>query len=537
MVEDLTLEKKQLLLTKRHQEQLKKEKEDLRKSEERYRDILETIQDGYYEADIAGNFNFFNDKLCEIMGYTRQELKNMNYRQLMDEENASKTFVEFNKISTGKPHKRIFDHEVTRKDGTKRNVTISISLVRDSSGQPLGFRGICRDITERQRAVNDFARMEKLESIGVLAGGIAHDFNNILTSILGNISLARMSPQSPDKITRRLEEVEKAVDKAKDLTQQLLTFSRGGSPVKQTASMSELVRDTCEFAARGSNVGCEFSVPDDLYPVDVDVGQISQVISNLIINADQAMPEGGVIHVRLENVSVSNRDGLPLKEGKYLKLSVQDQGVGIPPRMLPKIFDPYFTTKQKGSGLGLATAYSIVMSHDGLITVESEPDVGTTFHVYLPASEGAMPELKNSVHSVVTGEGRILLLDDEELIREMVRDMLSLLGYDVDVAKDGEEAVELYRSAKASGNPYAAVILDLTIPGGMGGKETLLELVEIEPKIKTIVSSGYSNDPIMSEYKRYGFSGVVAKPYSVEALSRTLDSVIKGLLDSSSVNK
>jgi len=298
-----------------------------------------------------------------------------------------------------------------------------------------------------------------------------------------------------------------------------------------------LVRDTCEFAASGSNVRCEFSVPDEIHPVDVDVGQISQVIGNLIINAEQAMPEGGVISVRLENVSVSNSDGLSLKKGRYLKLSIQDQGVGIPARILPKIFDPYFTTKRKGSGLGLTTAYSIIKNHEGLITVESEPDVGSTFHIYLPASDNAMPKDKHSERSVVRGVGKILLMDDEEAIRDMTREMLTLLGYDVDTARDGEEAIELYRLGKDSDDPYHAVILDLTIPGGMGGKETILKLVEIDPKIKAIVSSGYSNDPIMSDYKKYGFSGVVAKPYSAEALSRTLDSVIKGSSNESSVEK
>ena len=324
------------------------------------------------------------------------------------------------------------------------------------------------------------------------------------------------------------------MDNAKNLTQQLLTFSRGGSPVKKTASILELVRDTCEFAARGSNVRCEFSIPDDIYPVDVDVGQISQVISNLIINAEQAMPEGGVIRVRLENVSVSERDGLSLKDGKYLKLSIKDQGVGIPAKILPKIFDPYFTTKQKGSGLGLATAYSIVKNHEGLITVESEPGVGTIFHIYLPASEKAMIGDKDSDRSVVAGEGKILLMDDEEMIRDMASEMLSLLGYEVDVARDGEEAVELYCLAKDSDNPYAAVILDLTVPGGMGGRETIRRLMEIDPDIRAIVSSGYSHDPIMSDHKRHGFSGVVAKPYSAEELSRTLDSVIKGSFGKSS---
>ncbi|MGO9122972.1 MAG: PAS domain S-box protein [Desulfomonilaceae bacterium] len=541
LVEDLTMEKKQLLLTQRHQDELKKEiierqrtEEYLRRSEEKYRNIIENIQDGYYEIDMSGNITFLNDNLCEMTGYTRQELKNVSYRQFMDEENANRTLEEFQKVlRTGKPSK-VFAYEITRKDGTKRNLAISISLIGDASGQPSGFRGICRDITESKRAADDLVRMEKLESIGTLAGGIAHDFNNILTSILGNITLAKMSLQSPEKIVRRLEEAEKAVGNAKNLTQQLLTFSRGGSPVKKTASILELVRDTCEFAARGSNVRCEFSIPDDTFPVDVDVGQISQVISNLIINAEHAMPEGGVIRVRLENVSVRERDGLSLKDGKYLKLSIKDQGVGIPAKILPKIFDPYFTTKQKGSGLGLATAYSIVKNHEGLITAESEPEVGTIFHIYLPASERAMIGDKDTDRSVVAGEGKILLMDDEEMIRHMAGEMMSLLGYEVDVARDGEEAVELYRLAKDSDNPYAAVILDLTVPGAMGGRETIGRLMEIDPAVRAIVSSGYSDDPIMSDHKRHGFSGVVAKPYSAEELSRTLGSVIKGSFGESS---
>ncbi len=532
LLEDLTSEQKRLLMAERYHEELSKEimerrrtAEDLRKSEEKYRNIIETIQDGYYETDTAGNFVSFNDNICEIMGYPRQELQHINYRQLVDDENAYKVYSEFSRICEGEPPRKILDHEITRKDGTKRDVTISISLVKDSSGRPTGFRGICRDITERKRAVNHFARMEKLESIGILAGGIAHDFNNILTSILGNIALARITAQSPDKITRRLEEAEKAIDRAKDLTQPLLTFSRGGAPVKQTASISEMVRDTCEFAGRGSNVRCEFSIPDDISSVDVDMGQISQVISNLIINSEQAMPDGGVIDVRLENVSV-NRDELPLKEGKFLKLTIQDHGIGIPAKILPKIFDPYFTTKQKGSGLGLASAYSIIKSHDGLVTVESEPGIGTAFHIYLPVSDKATAAHKDSEISVVTGEGKILLMDDVEMIRDMGKEMLILLGFDVDVAANGDEAIELYSMGKDSGNPYSAVILDLTVRGGMGGRETLLKLVEIEPAIKAIVSSGYSNDPIMADYKKYGFSGVVVKPYSPEELSRTLEMII-----------
>ncbi len=535
LVEDLTLEKKQLLLTQKHQEELKKEiidrtrtEEELRKSEEKYRTIIETIQDGYYEVDMAGNLTFFNDVMCEITGYLGPELKSMSYREFMDEENASKTSEAFNRVlRTEKPNK-VFDHDTTRKDGTKRNLTISISLIRDSLGQPSGFRGICRDITERKRAEEQLLRIEKLESLGVLAGGIAHDFNNILTSILGNISLAKISPHLPDTICGRLGEAEKAVARARELTQQLLTFSRGGAPIKRTVSIGELVKDCCEFAARGSNVRCEFSLSDDIYALEVDVGQIGQVISNLIINADHAMPEGGVIHVRVENVAVTEEEGLSLTSGRYVKLSIEDQGVGIPPKILSKIFDPYFTTKQKGSGLGLATAYSIVKSHGGLITVDSEMGVGTTFHIYLPASEKAIRQQKEPDNSVVLGEGKILLMDDEEPLRDMAREMLSMLGYEVDVARDGDEACGLYRSARDSGRPYNVVILDLTVPGGMGGRETIRRLIEMDPGVKAIVSSGYSNDPIMSDYKGYGFKGVAAKPYSAEELSRTLDLVIKG---------
>ncbi|MGO9567916.1 MAG: PAS domain S-box protein [Desulfomonilaceae bacterium] len=535
LVEDLTLEKKQLVLTQKHQEELKKEiiertrtEEELRKSEEKYRTIIETIQDGYYEVDMAGNLTFFNDVMSEITGYPGQELKSMSYREFMDEENASKTLEAFNRVLSTRKANKVFDHEIIRKDGRKRDVAISISLIRDSLGQPRGFRGICRDITERRRSEEQLLKIEKLESLGVLAGGIAHDFNNILTSILGNIALAKMSPQLPEMISRRLGEAEKAVARARDLTHQLLTFSRGGAPIKRTASIVELLKDCCEFAARGSNVRCEFSVPDDIYPVEVDVGQIGQVISNLIINADHAMPEGGTIHVRVENVTVSEEEGLSLTDGSYVKLSIQDQGVGIPAKILPKIFDPYFTTKQKGSGLGLATAHSIVKSHDGLTTVESEMGVGTTFHIYLPASEKGIRHQKEPDNSVVTGEGKILLMEDEEPLRDMAREMLSMLGYEVDVAEDGDEACGLYRSARDSGSPYTAVILDLTVPGGMGGRETVRRLIETDPEIRAIVSSGYSNDPVMSDYKSYGFRGVVAKPYSAEELSQILDFVIKG---------
>ncbi len=534
LVEDLTLEKKQLVLTQKHEKELRKEilerknaEEELRKSEEKYRNIIETMEDGYYEVDIPGNITFFNEALCAISGYPSEELKGMSYRDLMGQENAQKVLHAFNKVrTTGNPYK-MFDCEIVRKDGAERNISISVALIRDPSGQPAGFRGICRDVTESKRAEEELVKIDKLESIGVLAGGIAHDFNNILTAILGNVSLAKISARPGEAIARRLEEAEKAVARAQSLTQQLLTFSKGGAPIKKTVSVSQIVIDACEFAASGSNVRCEFSVSPDIYRVEVDEGQISQVMSNLVINAEQAMPQGGVIQVRLENLSLTEEGELPLAAGKYVKLSLKDHGGGIPATTLPKIFDPYFTTKTRGTGLGLATAYSIVKGHGGLITVDSEIGVGATFNIYLPASQEPITGETDSDRRVITGEGRILLMDDEEPIRDMASGMLSTLGYEVDVARDGEQAVILYRVAKASGSAYNAVILDLTIPGSMGGLETLRRIIEIDPEVRAIVSSGYSNDPVMSDYRGYGFRGVVVKPYSLEQLSQTLDAVIR----------
>jgi len=280
------------------------------------------------------------------------------------------------------------------------------------------------------------------------------------------------------------------------------------------------------FVLRGSNVRCQFFIPDDLWTVEMDEGQMSQVINNLVINAIEAMPEGGMIKVKAENITVEKEKGLPLKAGKYIKISIEDQGTGISKEHLPKIFDPYFTTKQKGSGLGLATAYSIVKRHDGYISVESKLGVGTTFYIYLPASEKRVPKRKAKKDEILSGEGKVLLMDDEEAIRKVAGNMLKHLGYEVEFAEEGAQAIELYKKARESGDPFDLVILDLTVPGGMGGKEAIKRLREVDPGVKAIVSSGYSNDPIIAEFKKYGFSGVVAKPYKIKELSEELRKVM-----------
>jgi PAS domain S-box-containing protein len=380
-----------------------------------------------------------------------------------------------------------------------------------------------QDVTAKSRMEEELQKMQKLESVGILAGGIAHDFNNLLTAILGNISMAKLFSQTDmNKVLERLKDAENASLRARDLTQQLLTFSKGGAPVKSAASITDIIKDSTSFMLSGSNVNCDMQFQDDTWPVSIDEGQISQVIQNVIKNADQAMPEGGTVTVRAENRTVHENDTLPLRTGNYVHLTIGDQGVGILKKHLNKIFDPYFSTKQEGSGLGLAACYSIIKNHDGLITAESEVDTGTTFHIYLPSSDSE-PELKvlPKKKTLRSGE-KILIMDDDEDVLSVAVNMLNLMGYTTDTAHDGSEAITRYRQALEDGQPFDGVLLDLTIPGGMGGQETIQQLLLIDPEVKAIVSSGYANDPIMAEYTKYGFHGVAIKPYDMEHLGQIL---------------
>jgi two-component system cell cycle sensor histidine kinase/response regulator CckA len=381
---------------------------------------------------------------------------------------------------------------------------------------------IIRDITERKKMEEELLRIQKLESVGLLAGGIAHDFNNILTTILGNVSLARMQVNPEDDLYELLREAETASIRAQTLTRQLLTFAKGGAPLKEIASIKNILKESCSFMLRGSKSSCEFSIAKNLWPAEVDIGQISQVINNIVINANQAMPKGGTIQVAAENLIIESGHGLPVKPGRYIRISITDQGVGIGENHFLNIFDPYFTTKQEGSGLGLATAYSIIKKHNGHIAVESQLGVGTTFHIYLPASDKAIPE-KEKV-KVIKGQGRILVMDDEVALRKVVGKMLAMLGYEAEFAQDGAEAIRMVKEAE---KPYDAVILDLTIPGGMGGKEAINKLLEIDPELKAIVSSGYSNDPVLANFQEYGFKGIMPKPFQSQLLSKVLHEVLQ----------
>jgi PAS domain S-box-containing protein len=414
--------------------------------------------------------------------------------------------------------------EVFLKDG--RVFDRYSATMRGNDGKYYGRVWYLRDITERKRMEEELRKAHKLESLGVLAGGIAHDFNNLLTGILGNISLAKIMTDPDSKTFKRLDEAEKAVWRSRDLTKQLMTFSKGGAPVKKTASMEQIVKDSASFVLRGSNVRCDFAVSEHVWPVEVDEGQMNQVINNLIINADQSMVDGGIIEIGIENLTVAPENEMSLKEGLYVKITIRDHGAGIPEEYLHKIFDPYFTTKQKGSGLGLASVYSIIKNHNGYVGVESKVGVGTTFQVYIPASENGLSEATEIKENPHAGSGRILVMDDEEIIREVAAEILRHLGYCVVVCSDGSEAIELYRQAFETKEPFAAVIMDLTVPGRMGGKEAAARILEIEPDAVLIVSSGYSSDPVLANFRQYGFSGVVPKPFDAEGLASELKRLI-----------
>lgn len=461
-----------------------------------------------------------NSRALNFVGLTEENVVGKFFHEILPKDMAEAWTKNSLAIIAGK---KLKTYEATNKFGT---FEINSVPVFNNSGDCNHLIIIAREISEKRKIEEHLQKMEKLESVGLLAGGIAHDFNNILTAIIGNASLAKLKigNKNDEKLLQLLTEIEDASLGAKDLTQQLLTFAEGGTPVLETVSIGQLLRDSSTFALRGSNVRCEFDLPDDLWPVEVDRGQINQVINNLVINADQAMKGGGILNISAQNTLINQDYPLPLQEGKHVKISVKDHGEGILPEYLDKLFDPYFTTKQMGSGLGLTTSYSIIIKHNGFITVESEPGVGTTFHIYLPASHRETLSLKkkNSMYH----QGKILVMDDEKMLRFVLSEMLTYLGYEVACAKDGSEAISLYTDAVHSGDPFDGVIMDLTIPGGMGGKEAIRHLLEINPHIKAIVSSGYSNDPVMSNHNEYGFSAVVTKPFTMEQLADALQNLL-----------
>lgn len=387
---------------------------------------------------------------------------------------------------------------------------------------------IMHDITDNKRMEAELIKTQKLESIGILAGGIAHDFNNLLTGIMGNISLTLLSEEITPAAWKRMTEAEHACVRAKDLTQRLLTFSTGGTPVKRIAQLGEVLKETVSLSLAGSSVKAEFLLPEEEYLIEIDEGQMRQVIQNITMNAVDAMPQGGTIFVSCEQVSGETDRNVPAGAELFLRMTIRDEGHGIPSKDLMNIFDPFFTLKKNRSGLGLSTSYSIVKSHGGSIVAESQPGQGAAFHIYLPAHRHQETSPDGGIAK--TSQGRVLIMDDEKMIRDVASEILKRAGYETGVAEDGLEAVTLYWDAKKRASPFHAVILDLTIPGGMGGMETLAKLRQIDPSIRAIVSSGYAKDPIIANYREHGFSGVVAKPYNMKELIQSVRTIVNPVL-------
>lgn len=423
----------------------------------------------------------------------------------------------FKKVLSGSEQE--VEHSVLHPEMGERFISAKF-IPHESQEEILGFYVLATDITDRKKHEEELLHTQKMDSIGLLAGGLAHDFNNYLTSILGNIALAKIAVPKDNDAYIRLENTEKACTRAKNITQQLLTFSKGGEPVKEPLDLAELIRETAEFSSRGSTSKCNFDIQPDLWKIEADKGQIAQVINNLVINSIQSMPNGGLITISAMNKTDSTN-------GNHILLEILDTGIGIEDNHLNKVFDPYFTTKQSGSGLGLTTVYSIIKKHGGTIDIRSLIGRGTKISITLPAinsmSEKTTPKRINGISKY---SGKVLVMDDDDEVRDALCNILSKLGFKIQQTKDGAQTIQEYQKALNNGNIYDLVILDLTVPGGMGGKETIIKLKEIDPNINALICSGYSNDPVMSEFENFGFKGVIKKPYTIDDLKTTLDSVL-----------
>jgi len=490
---------------------------------------LRSIGEGVITTDTKGTIILINDVAEKLTGWKQRDAVGKPLEQVLHlahPHTGQQQALDLISKLKAQAVVELGNQVLVCKDGQQRIIDATCARIRCRSDRFIGAVLVFRDITERLRLEQELIRTSKLESLGVLAGGIAHDFNNLLTVIMGYISLAKISIDSPQAALELLTKSEKASWQAKSLTQQLLTFARGGAPIKKTTTIVGLIKDSVELSLSGSNIKCEMSVPDDLWPVDVDEGQLSQVMNNLVINAVQAMPEGGTIWVSAANVSVDEKPSLPLKSGRYIKITVKDEGVGIPEAHFEKIFDPYFTTKPTGSGLGLATAYSIIKNHGGLITVDSIKGQGSSFEIYLPASSNFPHDAADQVLHPATGQGRILVMEDEKNIQDVLKRILKMLGYEVTVTNNSVEAVASYQEAMKNGRKFDAVIIDLTVRGGKGGKDAIQKLLTVDPEVKAILSSGDSNAPIMAEYADWGFKGAVTKPFGINELSQVLKRVL-----------
>lgn len=493
---------------------------------ERLAVTLGSIGDGVITTDTEGKVVILNKVAQEITGWSQEDAAGKTLPEVFPIVNEFTRKPCVNPVEqvllTGEIIELSNHTMLIARDGTERIIADSGAPIRNTHGDLIGVVLVFRDVTEKEKILAQMQRAEKLDSLGVLAGGIAHDFNNLLSGIFGYLDMARESITPGSPVAKYVDKALSVFNRSKDLTQQLLTFSKGGVPVRKTGDLSALVTECSGFVLSGSNVGVHYRIDDGIWPCDYDENQISQVIDNVVINAQQAMPMGGTVSIQLENRSLADGDVKPLREGRYVCLSVTDQGVGIPPEVLDRIFDPYFTTKQKGSGLGLATCYSIIQKHDGHIVAESKPGTGTTIRIFLPASSNQLEKTGDTRQEKFQGTGHILIMDDEDFILEVAGEMLQAAGFTSLYAKSGEDALEMVRNAADEGIQLKAALLDLTIPGGMGGKETVLKLKEKLPELPVFASSGYSEDPVMAKPQQFGFTDSIRKPYRRNELWKVL---------------
>ena len=516
----------------------KRAEESLRESEEKYRNILESMEEGYYEVDLAGNFTFFNDALCKIRGYTRDELMGMNNREYMDAETAKKAYKAYNEVyRTGRCIKG-YQWKTTRKDGTEGYVEVSVALIKDLKGKSIGFRGIVRDINERKQAEKEKARLEaqlqqsqKMEAVGTLAGGIAHDFNNILAIILGNAELASDDVPDWNPASNSLKEIRKASIRAKDMVHQLLAFSRKADEESQPIDLAPIIKESMKMLRSAIPTSVEFKqhISDDPCNVLGDATQINQIVMNLVINAADAMSkEGGLLEVTLAKIIFQEQitcSDWVLPPGAYVRLKVRDTGEGIEPKIIDRIFDPYYTTKEvgKGTGMGLSVVHGIVKRHGGGIRVESALGKGTVFEIYFPALKETAGKEKEPEGEIKGGSERILFVDDEKSMVNLNRQRLERLGYQVESTTKPEEALEWF---KADPDQFDVIITDMTMPR-MTGDRLAAEVLKIRPHMPVIICTGYSERMSAKKAAALGVRKYIEKPIDLRNLASAIREVLE----------
>jgi len=500
---------------------------DERSELESLRIVFDTVADGIFVTDAMGGIREVNRAASRMLGVAeRGEVIGCNALDFVSRGTRKKAVEDFERVLRDGSVFRA-EHVCKPISGAVFPVEISGSVMTDGEGRPTGVIGVMKDITDRKKLEEERQKAAKLESVGILAGGIAHDFNNLLTVVLSNISVAVRNLDDPEAVETRLVGAHEALLRARQLTTQLLTFARGGAPVKKPTAVRRMVVEALELVQRDSRISTRLLLPDGLWTAECDPGQVGQVLRNLLINAYQAMPAGGEIVVEARNEKIGPDQARRTKPGRFVAVTVGDGGPGIPEDILARVFDPYFTTKPSGSGLGLATSYSIMEKHGGAVWLESPSGGGARAHILLPADPDIILSSPTTNElPVVTGSGRILVMDDDPAVAEAICSMLADLDYDSEVASHGEEAVSSFRREMERGDPFDAVLMDLTVATGMGGAEAMARLQEIDPEVCAIVASGYSSDPVMAAPDAYGFKAVLAKPFSVAELGAALAEVL-----------